>query len=98
MALRRFEFTSESSNKFWQIDTETGEASWGRIGTSGQSKTYDGHEIAGKIAEKLGKGYVEVGRRHPGLEMADRDLAEARRKSRAEKVAPNFMSELRKIK
>ncbi|MCC6333707.1 MAG: WGR domain-containing protein [Myxococcales bacterium] len=67
---RRFEFSEGSSNKFWEVKVE-GEQQivrYGKIGTAGQTKEKD-FDSAGEakadtkklIAEKTGKGYVEVG-------------------------------------
>ncbi|MFZ5439347.1 MAG: WGR domain-containing protein [Myxococcota bacterium] len=67
---RRFEFSEGTSNKFWEVKVE-GEQQlvrYGKIGTAGQEKEKDfdspGEAKADTrklIAEKLGKGYVEVG-------------------------------------
>lgn len=67
---RRFEFSEGSSNKFWEVKVE-GEQQivrFGKIGTAGQVKEKDfdsGSEANADtkklIAEKTGKGYVEVG-------------------------------------
>ncbi|MFO0600598.1 MAG: WGR domain-containing protein [Myxococcaceae bacterium] len=67
---RRFEFVEGSSSKFWEVKVE-GEQQivrFGKIGTPGQTKEKD-FDSAGEakadtkklIAEKTGKGYVEVG-------------------------------------
>ncbi len=68
---RYFECVESSSSKFWEI-TLCGcdvTASWGRIGTGGQSKTKPfatpekaRAEYDKLIAEKTGKGYVETER------------------------------------
>ena len=69
MSLRRFEFVSGSSSKFWQILTFGCQVvvRFGRIGTAGQevSKTLPSHAAALKhagklIEEKTRKGYHEV--------------------------------------
>jgi len=80
---RRFEFSEGSSNKFWEVKVE-GEQQivrYGKLGTAGQEKEKD-FDSAGDakadtrklIAEKTGKGYVEVGVKktpsNPGLESA----------------------------
>lgn len=58
---------SGSSSKFYNLDDVPGDlrhrvrATWGRIGTRGQSKVYDQHEAREKLREKLGKGYVHAG-------------------------------------
>ncbi len=65
---RHFIFTDETSNKFWQIDTQdtSFSVSFGKVGTAGQSqtKTFDTAERCQREADKLirektGKGYVE---------------------------------------
>ena len=65
---RRFELTSETSNKFWEVSHAGPEmiTRWGRIGASGQSKTKRfadeaaaAKEVAKLIAQKTGEGYVE---------------------------------------
>lgn len=67
---RRFEFTAGNSRKFWAVAQEGNSVHirFGRIGTSGQTqvKTFAdearaAREMAKLIAEKTGKGYVEVG-------------------------------------
>ncbi|MEQ1569477.1 MAG: DNA ligase [Myxococcota bacterium] len=70
MERRRFEFTEDGSSKFWEVEQSgpTFTTTWGRIGTDGQSKTKDAgsdaaaaREVAKLVAEKVGKGYAEVG-------------------------------------
>ncbi|KRB97051.1 WGR and DUF4132 domain-containing protein [Duganella sp. Root198D2] len=67
--MRRFEFSDSSSNKFWEIEQGGLDLNlrWGRIGTQGQSQTKSfaddakcGAAMAKLIAEKTGKGYVEI--------------------------------------
>jgi predicted DNA-binding WGR domain protein len=67
---RRFEFVGGTSNKFWQIEVNGTSVTvrFGRNGTAGQSsvKNFADTAKAAKhaeklIAEKLRKGYVEVG-------------------------------------
>ena len=67
---RRYEFVEGASSKFWEIelDGESFTATWGRIGTEGQSKTqdFDSPAEAKKAhdklcAEKEKKGYVLKG-------------------------------------
>src|SRR5262245_11725746 len=67
---REFHFTEGSSNKFWriQIENDSFTVRYGRIGTQGQeqTKSYDDAAEAEKeynklVAEKLKKGYVEIG-------------------------------------
>jgi predicted DNA-binding WGR domain protein len=65
MNARRFEFTSETSNKFWEIWTSGPDVwtRWGRIGTAGnETLVSDGGEDAAQklIKQKLKKGYAEV--------------------------------------
>lgn len=70
MTMREFHYTEGSSAKFWRIsyaNTQV-DVQYGRIGTAGQSssKSYanaaQAEQAAQKqIAEKLKKGYVEVG-------------------------------------
>lgn len=68
-AKRRFEYTDDSSNKFWEIETNGKEVTvrWGRIGTTGQAqvKAFGDGQAATKHAEKLigqklAKGYVDI--------------------------------------
>jgi DNA ligase-1 len=67
---RRFEFSEKNSNKFWEISVAGGEVTvrFGRIGTNGQAQTKKFQDPASAtkhadklIAEKVDKGYVEVG-------------------------------------
>ncbi|MEQ1505632.1 MAG: DNA ligase [Myxococcota bacterium] len=77
---RRFEFEEGTSSKFWEV-SQAGSAftvTYGRIGSSGQSKTKQlgsagaaASEVAKLIAEKTGKGYVEI--TAPGSRPADDD-------------------------
>ena len=66
---RRFEFTDEKSNKFWEIALDGNEqiVHFGRIGTAGQEKRKKfaspaeaQQSVTELIAEKTGKGYKEV--------------------------------------
>ncbi len=66
---RRFQFTEGNSRKFWAVAQEGASLTirFGRIGTTGQvqTKTFVGEpraqrEMAKLIAEKTGKGYVEI--------------------------------------
>lgn len=68
--MRRFEFSEGSSNKFWAIrlDGVSYTVNYGKTGTAGQTqtKTFATPEVAQKehdklVAEKLKKGYHEVG-------------------------------------
>jgi predicted DNA-binding WGR domain protein len=68
--MRRFEFADDKSNKFWEIEQDGLDLNlrWGRIGTEGQSQTKAFADqakctaaMSKLIAEKTGKGYVEVG-------------------------------------
>lgn len=65
---RYFEFVADTSSKFWEVTVSGKDMTtrWGRIGSSGQSKTKSfkdetmAQEQADKlIAEKTGDGYVE---------------------------------------
>lgn len=67
-APRCFEFIAGTSNKFWEISQSGNSVTtrWGRIGSSGQSKTkaYADQPAAAKAAaklidEKMGEGYIE---------------------------------------
>jgi predicted DNA-binding WGR domain protein len=66
---RHFEFVEGKSSKFWEVDVRGAETTtrWGRIGTTGQSKTKTfANEAAANaaaeklIAEKTGEGYKEA--------------------------------------
>ena len=72
MPTRRFEFQEGSSSKFWIIERQarTVTVTFGRIGTTGQAKAKAfpdenkaTREESKLIAEKLRKGYREVGSR-----------------------------------
>ena len=59
----RLEMTEGNSNKYWEVTKRKDGnylASWGRIGTIGQTKIYSKYDIDKKIDEKLKKGYEEV--------------------------------------
>lgn len=65
---RHFELSNEKSNKFWEISQSGPDMTtrWGRIGSSGQSKTKTfadeaaaAKQVAKLIEEKTGEGYVE---------------------------------------
>jgi predicted DNA-binding WGR domain protein len=69
-AMKRFEFIEGGSKKFWEIDQSGIEMTirYGRIGTNGhtQTKTFPDEsrttrEVQKLIAEKVKKGYIEVG-------------------------------------
>lgn len=74
MIRRRFEYIAGKSCKFWEVeypdcpnDGTIWRAWWGRIGTAGQSAEWEQSNwinangmACDKIAEKLGKGYVEM--------------------------------------
>lgn len=68
--MRRFEFQSGNSSKFWEIglDGANFTVRWGKLGTAGQEqvKSFANEGAAQKehdklLAEKLKKGYEEVG-------------------------------------
>jgi predicted DNA-binding WGR domain protein len=67
--MRRFELVEGSSSKFWEVSVDGSSLTtrWGKIGTSGQSKTkaFASAAAAQKehdalVTEKTGKGYSEV--------------------------------------
>ena len=68
-AVRRFEFTDEKSNKFWEVKV-SGKAvvtQWGKIGSKGRTTTKEYSKaltakqaMAKMITEKIGKGYTET--------------------------------------
>lgn len=69
-AVRRFEFSDAKSSKFWEVSVAGGAVTvtYGRIGTVGQTQTkdYGSDDVAQatadkQVAEKLKKGYREVG-------------------------------------
>lgn len=71
MHKRRFEYTDDRSNKFWEVEVNDSDVTvtFGRIGAAGQTQTksFDTHAEAERhaekmIASKLGKGYEEVAR------------------------------------
>ena len=66
---RRFEFVGGTSDKFWELSVQGKEVlvRFGRNGTTGQASTKSFADAGAAqkhaeklIAEKLGKGYVEV--------------------------------------
>jgi predicted DNA-binding WGR domain protein len=70
MSRREFRFTEGTSQKFWAIEVKGSgfTVQFGRLGTAGQTQTKEfasadaARKAADKlIAEKTGKGYVEVG-------------------------------------
>lgn len=57
------EYTRDGSNKFYKMErvsanSQTWRATWGKIGTAGQSMTYEMNEWDEKFNEKIKKGYV----------------------------------------
>jgi len=71
---RRFEFVEGTSSKFWEVKVEDSQqiVRYGKIGTEGQTKEKDFDSASEAkadtkklIAEKTGKGYVEVGVKPP---------------------------------
>ena len=67
--IRRFEYVTGSSSKFWEVETDGRQVKvrYGRIGANGQSQTKSftseaaADEHAKKqIAAKLAKGYCEL--------------------------------------
>jgi predicted DNA-binding WGR domain protein len=70
MNRREFQFVEGSSRKFWAIELNGSSftLNWGRIGTSGQTQTKEfasdaeaGKQYEKLVAEKVKKGYSEVG-------------------------------------
>ncbi|HEV2819011.1 MAG TPA: DUF4132 domain-containing protein [Solirubrobacteraceae bacterium] len=68
--MRRFEYVGGTSAKFWEIKRDGTEVTvrFGRLGTDGQTRTKDlgtraaaTAHVDSAVAEKLEKGYVEVG-------------------------------------
>lgn len=79
MARREFQFQDGSSDKFWTIELEgkSFTVQFGRTGTAGQSQTKDFSSSADAekaceklIAEKVKKGYQEVGARESASKKA----------------------------
>ena len=67
--MRRFELVEGKSSKFWEIELngDSFDVRWGRIGTNGQSQTKSFANTAKAqaehdklVAEKTGKGYEAV--------------------------------------
>ncbi|MBO6933684.1 MAG: DNA ligase [Deltaproteobacteria bacterium] len=76
--MRRFEYKDQKSNKFWEIEREGSSVTtrWGKIDTSGQTKTKDlgtdakaEAHVDKQIASKVKKGYAEVGEGLPPVEV-----------------------------
>lgn len=76
MITRRFEYVGGGSNKFWEVTYPASfenrvhfwQATWGRRGTTGQTKQFPAYNhyeairaAEKKIEEKEAKGYREVG-------------------------------------
>jgi uncharacterized protein (TIGR02996 family) len=83
---RRFEFIEGTSSKFWEVKIEDSQqiVRYGKIGTEGQTKEKDFDSVSEAkadtkklIAEKTGKGYVEVGvkPRTPGNAALEKAIA-----------------------
>ena len=75
--MRRFELVDGTSSKFWEIDTEGARLTirFGRIGSAGQTKSKElasaakaETEAAKLVAEKTGKGYIEIASANPATE------------------------------
>jgi len=69
---RRYEYTENGSNKFWEIERVADDVHvrWGRIGTKGQARAYSFHDegrarhfAMQKCDEKKRKGYRLVDKR-----------------------------------
>lgn len=95
--MRRFEFADNSSNKFWEVEQDGSDLNvrWGKIGTQGQSQTKSFADDAKcnaamtkLIAEKTGKGYVEVGAAPTASIGKSAPKPAAEPKPKAEKPAP----------
>lgn len=82
---------SENSKKFYLLQRQRDffVATWGKIGTSGQNKSYSLEEANKKLAEKIAKGYkiVEFTEKKPENEPKENEPKES----------INFMEELRRI-
>jgi len=79
MSIRRFEFSTGGSDKFWEVQLDGQELTvrYGRIGAAGlsQTKSFESEEIAQHehdklIAEKLKKGYIEAAATSSGAAVA----------------------------
>ena len=101
--MRRFELSEGSSNKFWEIAVEGAgyTVRYGKIGTDGQlqSKSFSTQAAALKqaekvIAEKLGKGYREIGA--DSDRVSSRGGAKADAKSADGEVSPGLGRSMRK--
>lgn len=99
---RRFEYAEGASSKFWEI-TEEGSAytvRYGRIGTAGQTQTKafggeaEARAAAAKvIAEKTGKGYIEVGQA-TAPEPAPPEAPKPKKAETSKKAAPSEKREV----
>jgi predicted DNA-binding WGR domain protein len=88
----RLVFTAKTSNKFWEAETKGKKlvVRWGRIGTTGQSKTYEldspaaaKAEAERQIAEKRRKGYRDAdAAAKSGTKAAAKTAAKASKPSR----------------
>ena len=83
---RRFELVEGSSSKFWEIaiDGASYTVTYGRIGSSGVSKTTEtasaeeaAADVAKLIREKTKKGYTEPGSSAPPVFRPRRDIEKA---------------------
>jgi predicted DNA-binding WGR domain protein len=98
--LGRYEYKDGKSAKFWEIELMAGgnyRATYGRIGSAGQSTDYDEITAIKKIREKISKGYLKV-----SDEKAERLAAIKRLEEKKEELDSNyesdFMRELRALK
>lgn len=97
---RYFEFhdATGNSHKFYRVvflALDQAEITWGRVGTAGQSQMKSHAEAEAKIAEKLTKGYREVGASRDPFPI--KKASKPKPKPAAEK-STDFLSELAKVK
>jgi DNA ligase-1 len=80
---RYFELVEGTSSKFWEVSQSGNEMTtrWGRIGTTGQSKTKTfadeaaaAKQVAKLIADKTGEGYMEKQREAVVLHVVEPDM------------------------
>lgn len=99
--MRRFELVEGTSAKFWEVETRgaTLIVRYGRLGTDGQTKekalaspAAASKEADKLVAEKLGKGYGEVGARagKPAAKAAPAKAAPAKKKAATRMPVPGL--------
>lgn len=99
----RLEYTDESSDKFWELTAIHGAgieamdyiATYGKIGTKGQTHRYSFAEAQKKLREKLAKGYSITS--HYNLELEDDPVLVDDKYIIKDEPEFDFMEELRKI-